>query len=451
MIPWHEKTALALGAGVEKGEIDPVALAEHFESRIAELDRDRLVYLARTPDRARAEALAARDRQKRGLRRHALDGVPISWKDLYDSAGTTTTFGSALLRDRVPTRDALVLRRATEAGLICLGKTNLTEFAFSGLGINMTFGTPANPRDAKTPRCPGGSSSGAAASVARGLAPAAIGSDTGGSVRVPASWQGLVGLKTTNGLIPTDGALALSTTYDTVGPLTRDVADAAALFGVLAERPTPDLHGASVAGASLLAPTDYMWDGAEPGVVVAVEAAIERLARAGAKIVRASVPEFAEAIAVASYVANPVNVEAYALWGQSIEQRPQDVYHQILDRMRMGREAKATDAYKVINALGEIAKRYHARVAGFAAVLAPTTIAVAPPIAPLVDDKAAYTKANLAALHNTRVGNLLNVSAVTLPCGLSEGLPVGLMIMGAPLAEGLVLRIARGAEVALIA
>jgi len=449
MTEWHDMSALALGAAIGAGKIDPVELARHFDARIASADPDKRVYLARTPERARAEALAARERQKRGLRLGPLDGVPLSWKDLFDSAGQATTFGSALLRDRVPAKDALVLSRATEAGLVCLGKTNLTEFAFSGLGINTTFGTPANPRDPKVERCPGGSSSGAAASVARGLAPAAIGSDTGGSVRVPAAWQGLVGLKTTNGLIPTDGALALSTTYDTVGPLTRDVADAAALFGILTERPAPDLRGATLAGARLLVPKDYMWDGAEPGVVRAVEAAIDRLARAGARIERGAVPEYAEAIGIASYAANPVNVEAYALWGEAIERRPQDVYHQIVDRMRMGRDARATDAYKIHAALADIARRYHARVAGFAAVLAPTTIGIAPPIAPLVDDKQAYTKANLAALHNTRVGNLLGVTALTLPCGTSEGLPVGLMLMGPPLGEGQILRMAKATETLL--
>jgi len=451
MTEWHDMSALALGTAIGAGKIDPVELARHFDRRIADADPKKHIYLARTPERAGAEALAARERQKRGLRRGPLDGVPLSWKDLYDSAGTATTFGSALLRERVPTKDAVVLRRATEAGLVCLGKTNLTEFAFSGLGINATFGTPANSSDAKIERCPGGSSSGAAASVARRLAPAAIGSDTGGSARVPASWQGLVGLKTTNGLIPTEGALALSTTYDTVGPLTQDVADAAALFGILAERAAPDLRGASLAGAALLVPKDYMWDGVEPGVARAVEAAIERLGRAGARLERAAIPEFAEAIGIASYAANPVNVEAYALWGEAIERRPKDVYHQIVDRMRMGRDAKAIDAYKIHAALGDIARRYHARVAGYAAVLAPTVIGIAPAIAPLVDDKPAYTKANLAALHNTRVGNLLGVTAVTLPCGTSEGLPVGLMIMGPPLGEGQILRIAKAAETALVA
>jgi len=446
MKTWHDKTALELGAEIERGEIDPVALADYFGARIAETDKDRAIYITPTPERARAEALAARDRQKRGLRRHPLDGVPISWKDLYDSAGVKTTFASRLLKNRVPARDALVLRRATEAGLVCLGKTNLTEFAFSGLGINTSYGTPANPFDVKTPRCPGGSSSGAAASIARGLAPAGIGSDTGGSVRVPAAWQGLVGLKTTNGLIPTDGALALSTTYDTIGPLARDVADAASLFGVLAETATPDLKGASFAGLSFLVPTDYMWDGIEPGVAKAVESAIEKLARAGARIVRGAVPEYAEAIAVASYAANPVNVEAYALWGDRLEAEPELVYHQIVDRMRMGRDAKSTDTYKIFATLKAIGERYHARTAGHAALLAPTVITVAPPIAPLVDDKDAYTKANLAALHNTRVGNLLNVTAVTLPCGTSEGLPVGLMVMGAPHAEGRILRVAKAFE-----
>ncbi|MEE8202443.1 MAG: amidase, partial [Alphaproteobacteria bacterium] len=231
---WHEMSALALGAGIDAGRIDPVALTEHFLERIAAADGEHAIYLRTTPERALTEARAARGRAKAGLRRGPLDGVPISWKDLFDSAGVATTAATPLLADRVPDADAAVLARATRAGLVCLGKTNLTEFAFSGLAINPHYGTPANPFDARTPRVPGGSSSGAAVSVARGLAAAGIGSDTGGSVRIPAAWNGLVGLKTTAGLLPLDGVVPLAPSLDTVGPLTRDVADANAVFAVLA-------------------------------------------------------------------------------------------------------------------------------------------------------------------------------------------------------------------------
>ena len=227
-----------------------------------------------------------------GFRQSPLDGVPISWKDLYDSAGDVTGHGTPALADRVPDarRDGSGAR-ATRAGLVCLGKTNQTEFAFSILGLNPKLGTPPNPFDETVDRLPGGSSSGAAVSLSRGLAAAAaIGSDTGGSVRVPAAWNGLVGLKTSFGLLPLDGVLGLSTSMDTVGPLTRDVADAAALFAVLdgrfgaGNRPAPDLEGAALDRTRFALPTTVVWGALDPHVEAATRGAVERVRAAGCAI-----------------------------------------------------------------------------------------------------------------------------------------------------------------------
>ncbi len=173
---WHDMTALQLGDGIAAGEIDPVDLTEHFLARIEELDGERRVYITVTTERARAEAAAARQRQRAGLRLGPLDGVPMSWKDLTDTAGVRTTFASNLLADRVPDEDAALLKRAGRAGMVCLGKTTLSEFAYSGLGINPYFGTPSSFGEGDDARIPGGSSSGAGVSVAKGLAPAGIGS-----------------------------------------------------------------------------------------------------------------------------------------------------------------------------------------------------------------------------------------------------------------------------------
>ena len=237
-----EQTAAELGRSIGAGEADPLDITERYFERIdghALVDR---VYARLTRDRALAEAQAASARAKAGQRLSPLDGVPISWKDLFDTAGDGTEAGSNLLKRRVPDRDAVVLANATAQGLVCLGKTHLSELAFSGLGYNPSTAPPPCVNDAEA--VPGGSSSGAAASVAFGLAPAAIGSDTGGSVRIPAAWNDLVGLKTTVGRLSLEGCVPLCLKFDTVGPMTRSVEDAALLMAAMEGAKAPDLRGA---------------------------------------------------------------------------------------------------------------------------------------------------------------------------------------------------------------
>ena len=249
MADWLKMTACDLGRGIGAGEIDPIALTEAYLTAInAHMFKDR-IYARLTEDRARSEAAAASGRAKKGVRRGLLDGVPISWKDLYDTAGVLTEAGTALLKGRVPAQDAVVLANATRAGMVCLGKTHMTELAFSGLGLNEVTETP--PNSTNPALVAGGSSSGAATSVAYGLAAAGIGSDTGGSVRVPAAWNDLVGLKTTHGLLSTKGVVPLCESFDTVGPLCRSVEDAAELLAVMQGETAPDLSGASLVGKRL--------------------------------------------------------------------------------------------------------------------------------------------------------------------------------------------------------
>ena len=210
------------------------------------------IYVRMTRERALAEAEGARKRAKSGFRRGLLDGVPISWKDLFDTAGIVTEAGSMLLAGRIPEADAAVLQRATQAGMVCLGKTHMSELAFAGLGVNPAYGGNIDPRPGTPPNvndpalAPGGSSSGAAASVAFGLAAAGIGSDTGGSVRVPAAWNDLVGLKTTHGRLSLKGVVPLAESFDTVGPLCRTVEDCAQLLAVMEGGKPADLRGASL-------------------------------------------------------------------------------------------------------------------------------------------------------------------------------------------------------------
>ena len=447
--PWEEMTALELGRGIGAGDVDPVDLAEHFLDRIARLDPEHEVYVRTTPERALAEAQAARGRARAGLKLGPLDGVPLSWKDLFDSAGTATSGGTPLLGHRVPSRDAEVLGRASRAGMVCLGKTNLPEFAYSGIGINPHTGTPANPFDAENRRAPGGSSSGAAVSVARGLAPAAIGSDTGGSVRVPAAWCGLTGLKTTAGVLPTRGVLALSPSLDTVGPLTRDVADANAIFATLAARPMADLEGAGLERAHLLVPTTVMWEDLDETVAAALDSALERLSRAGATLVRAEVPELSDCVELVNRHGNIISSEGYALWRDLLEANPEQVEATILARFRQANDHSSADIEAVHLGLAAIQERYRARTAAYSALVAPTVPIPPPPIARLVRDEAYHTDRYMRCVRNTRIANQLGLCALTLPCGTGGGLPVGLMLMAPARGEGALLRLGLAVERAL--
>ena len=231
MQDWLIMTAADLGRGIGAGEIDPVSLCQTYLDAIdAHPLRDR-IFARVMADRALAEAAAAAERAAAGHRLSPLDGVPISWKDLFDTADVATEAGSNLLTGRIPDRDAVVLANATAAGLVCLGKTHMSEIAFSGLGYNPSTATPPCVNDAEA--VSGGSSSGAAASVAFNLAAAGIGTDTGGSVRIPSAWNDLVGLKTTSGRLTLEGVVPLAMKFDTIGPLCRSVEDAGLLMAAL--------------------------------------------------------------------------------------------------------------------------------------------------------------------------------------------------------------------------
>lgn len=436
---WHDMTATALGAAIGTGEIDPVALAEHFLTRIAADDTDHRIYLRTTADRALAEAEAAKARADEGLRRGPLDGVPISWKDLYDTAGVATEGGTPLLKGRVPTRDAVVLERATRAGLVCLGKTNTVQFALGGVGSNPYTGTPANAAARDEPRAPGGSSCGAAVSVATGLASAGIGSDTGGSVRIPAAWNNLVGLKTTIGALPLDGVLPLAPGLDTAGPLTKSVADAAHLFAVMAEDRPVDLTGATVDGMAFLACESVVWDGADEVVAKTVRGAIQRLEAAGARIEWRAVPEFDEMHNVLNSYGGTVTAEGYATWRDQIDNHPDQIDPNVLSRFLQGRDMSAPDVEAVRAAVRSLTPALYRRMAGYHAVLAPTVPIVPPPLSEVEASADAYSHANMMALRNTRLGNMLPCCALTVPCP-GAAMPAGLMLMGPADADRAILR-----------
>ncbi|MHA6326267.1 amidase [Roseivivax sp. CAU 1753] len=442
MTDWTEMEACLLGAEIGAGRIDPAALTDAFLAKIDAHPMRNRIYARLTPERARAEAQAASRRARLGQRRSVLDGVPVSWKDLFDTAGTATEAGSAMLAGRVPGRDAQVLRAATAMGLVCLGKTHMSELAFSGLGLNPVTATPpcVNHADAVA----GGSSSGAAASVAYGLAAAAIGSDTGGSVRVPAAWNNLVGLKTTSGVLSLDGVVPLARRFDTVGPLARTVADAAALLGVLSGRPGPDLRGpGDLRGTRFAQLSTIVLDDLRPEVAAGYRAALERLRAAGAEIVDVAFPELEGPMGDAGTL---YTGEAWALWGDRIETDGDRMFAPVRARFEGGRDVSAAMYIRAWDRLEAVRAAWHRAVAGFDAVLAPTTPNIAPDAARLLSDDAYYVTENLLTLRNTRVGNLLGLAAVTLPSGAPS---VGVSLMGAPMGEARLLRLAARAERAL--
>lgn len=434
---WLWMTAGALGRGIGRGEIDPRELTELYLSAIESHPQGAGIYARVTAERARAEAAAAADRASAGLRRGPLDGVPVAWKDLFDTAGTATEAGSALLAGRTPLRDAHAVAAATRAGLVCLGKTHMTELAFSGLGVNPVTATPPNINDPDL--APGGSSSGSAAAVAFGLAAAAIGSDTAGSIRIPAAWNDLVGLKTTWGLLSLDGVVPLRPAFDTVGPLTRSVADAALLLAALGG-PASDLAGAGVGGTSLLVLDDPDVLPTRESPAEAFEAAVAWLAAAGAKITRGTVPAVAEALRLWPTVAAP---EAYGVWRDTIEARPELMFARVLDRFRGGRDILAADYVAALRALDGVRADWRVATAAYDAVLLPTTANLPPNVERLLAEAGHFTTENLLALRNPGLANLLGLPSVTLPSGTPS---CGLMLFGKPFGEAHLLRIAAGAE-----
>lgn len=438
---WRRRPAVEAAEAIAAGRLDPVALTEAF---LAAAERSERVYPTLLRARALREAAAARDRAAAGTRRSPLDGVPVSWKDLFDVAGARTGAGSKLRPDHVAAADAEAVARGARAGLVALGKTTLTEFAFSGLGYNPVVGTAPNPFDPD--RAPGGSSSGAAASVSLGLAAAAVGTDTGGSVRVPSAWQGLVGLKTTIGRVPMDGVAPLSPSLDTIGPMTRTVADAAALYAVLADAPRPDLAGARLAGAAFLAAETVVTDDLDPEIAAAYDAALARLEAAGARVTRAPAPEFAEFERIAAREGTISNTEGWALWGALIEANPGVMFDIVEKRFRTALDIDGVSADRGRLAYRDLMERHLARTAGYDAVLAPTTPGRAPLLRDLTDETR-YLAENRRALRNTRIGNFLALSALALPTGVTaSGHPASLMLMAPPGAEAKLLRLGAAIE-----
>ncbi|HUN94001.1 MAG TPA: amidase [Burkholderiaceae bacterium] len=386
-------------------------------------------------DLARMAAEGSDARRRAGAVRSPIDGLPVSVKDLFDIAGQTTLAGSIVLRDAPPAaRDADVVARLNAAGAVIVGRTNMTEFAYSGLGINPHYGTPSNAWDRAAVRIPGGSSSGAVVAVTDGMCAASIGSDTGGSIRIPAALCGVVGFKPTARSIPRGGMLPLSTTLDSVGVIAPTVDCCAMLYRALADHADDTLadgiaqDAAPVAGRRFLVPSNLVLDGLDADVARSFDGALRRLSGAGAAIAQEALAELGE-LANLNAAGGFSAAEAYAWHRDLVAARGGEYDPRVLSRILRGRAISARDVADLAGARRAWIDRVAKRLQAFDAMLMPTVPTIAPRLAPLVADEALYVQANAAMLRNPSIVNFLDGCAISLPCHVAGEAPVGISVV----------------------
>jgi aspartyl-tRNA(Asn)/glutamyl-tRNA(Gln) amidotransferase subunit A len=447
-------TISELAAQIRAGALSPVKIAQTHLERIAALDKRLHAFIAVTRDRALAEAQAAEVLLRGGHDLGPLHGIPYAVKDLYDVKGMATTGGTRLLGANLAHQDCAAVRRLAAAGMVLVGKTHTVQFAFSGIGINHDQGTPHNPWS-PTPLAPGGSSSGSGVAVGAGLVPVALGTDTGGSVRIPAALCGTVGLKTTVGRVSRSGVYPLSWTLDSVGPLTRTVEDAALVHqalqgpdpadettrGVVSDDPLPRLR-AGVKGLRLAFGETMFFDDVDPEIVTAVREAGRVLRGLGASVDSVAVPEVSEAMADQRR-ATMIAAEALAVNGRLIDEQFDSLDPVVAHRMKAGRTLSATDYFVVLRQWAGLRERVRRTLADVDALLVPATMVPPRPLTAIDASVEGYNEANIRYLRNTAIGNILDLCAVVLPCGFTrDGLPIGLMVYAKPFDEATALRVA---------
>ena len=371
------------------------------------------------------------DRQRRqGATLPPLTGIPISIKDIFDEIGVVTLAGSKLLVGSPPAqRDSTVVARLKNAGAVIVGRTNLTEFAYSAVGINPHYGTPRNPFDRATGRIPGGSTSGGAISVADGMAAGAIGTDTGGSLRIPAALNGLVGFKPTARRVPMDGLFPLAPSLDSAGPIAKTVADCALLDQVLTGENSGVSAPARLRDLRFAVPTTVFQDDLSPAVANAFRTALARLSSAGASIVEKPFLEFAQAAAVSPRGAL-ASAEAFAFHRKWLPDRADEYDPRVLTRIRSGESVTAAQYNELLELRRRFIRTIDDAVSDYDAMLMPTTPDTAPTIAETVRDDVSYFRINGRMLRNASIVNLFDGCALSVPCHDAGTAPVGLMIAG---------------------
>jgi aspartyl-tRNA(Asn)/glutamyl-tRNA(Gln) amidotransferase subunit A len=439
------RTLNQIAARLEAGEPGQALIERCLDSIKDASGEGQRTYLKIYGEAARTAAEAYDALRRRGATPTRFAGIPVSIKDLFDVAGDVTTAGSVALRQAPPApRDATAVARLRTAGFVPIGRTNMTEFAFSGLGLNPHYDTPRNPYDRKTGRIPGGSSSGAAVSVTDGMACAALGTDTGGSCRIPAALCGIAGFKPTATRVPKDGVMPLSQTLDSVGVIAPTVTCCAALDSVLAGEPEAELPAFPLDGLRLAIPQTLVLDGLDQDVSRAFAAALTALASAGVRIVDAVLPELGE-LAQVNAKGGFAAAEGYAVHRPLIKVKGREYDPFVLARLERGKEQDAADYIELMWAREQLIQRLDAATASFDALLMPTVPIIAPTLRELADVEAARN-ANLLLLRNTAVANFFDRCAVSIPCHKAGEAPVGLMLVGETGADRRLLAIAAAIE-----
>jgi aspartyl-tRNA(Asn)/glutamyl-tRNA(Gln) amidotransferase subunit A len=439
-------TLAALADDLDSGRTTSRALVDACLARIGDPQGEGACAFIHVDAEAAIEAAEAMDRLREVKAAPSpFAGIPISIKDLFDIKGQVTRAGSRALEDSPPAAaDAPVVARLRRAGFVVIGRTNMTEFAYSGIGINPHFGTPKAAWQRSTGHVPGGSSSGAAVSIVDGMAHGALGTDTGGSCRIPAAFNGIVGFKPTQRRVPLDGAVPLSFTLDSIGPLARTVACCAVLDAVLANEPVVPLQPRPIRGMRLAVPTTVALDELEDAVAQTFERALEKLTREGALIERIAVPEFLD-VAPMSAKGGFAAAESFA-WHRYLIVAKGDIYDpRVLVRILRGESQSAADYIDLLGARKSLVTRATARLAPYDALVLPTTANTPPRIADMKDDQA-FTKANLLSLRNCTLINMIDGCGISLPAHREGEAPVGLMLAAAGGADRRIFELAAGME-----
>jgi len=439
-------TLASLADDLANGRSSARKLVEECLARIADPAGEGQRAFVHVDKQAALEAAEAMDRlRKANAAPSPFAGIPVSIKDLFDIKGQVTRAGSRALEDSAPAEaDAPVVARLRRAGFIVIGRTNMTEFAYSGIGINPHFGTPKGTWNRSEGHVPGGSSSGAAVSIADRMAYGALGTDTGGSCRIPAAYNGIVGFKPTQRRVPLDGGVPLSSTLDSFGPLANTVGCCAILDAVLANEAVTPLQPRPIRGMRLAVPTTITLDDLDDAVAKTFERALQSLSRAGALIEHIEMPEFLD-VAVMNAKGGFAAAESFA-WHRFLITSKGDVYDpRVSLRILRGEALSAADYIDLLKARRSLIARSAARMAAYDALVMPTTANTPPRIADLANDKA-FTTQNLRSLRNCTLINMIDGCAISLPAHREGEVPVGLMLAAAGGSDRRIFELAAGME-----